>query len=376
MQTRDTERNENDQSFGVPRKLGRRAFVRIAGASAGAAILAACGDSGSAVPTSTGGATSGSAATVASKPAAVASPTVAVTGGSVAAATSAPTGVAATMSGATTGTAATMSSPAVAPASAATPSGGTLRIGHISNPSQLDPQRSPAGYDRHIQFAIYDTLVGFDRDLSSNRPSPCLGTPAIWSSGTSSCAQGIKFHDGTDFNAQAVKANIERVKDPATKSGFFGLFQVIKTVDAVDPNTVRITLNEPSSSLPVLLAEKGGMMISPTAIQKGGADYGITSAVGTGPFQFVEWKQNDHITLKKFPGYWKPNIPGVDQLNIAIIVDDNVRLANLKSGQLDIAHSLAPKDLDSVRKDKNFTLLEGPWHRLLAYSDERLPAPL
>ncbi len=119
-------------------------------------------------------------------------------------------------------------------------------------------------------------------------------------------------------------------------------------------------LNGPNVGLPMLLSDKGGMISSPAALQKAGADYGTTVAVGTGPFQMVEWRQNDRITLRKAPTYWKSGIPKVDAVDIAIIPDDNVRLANVRTGQLDATYSIAPKDIEALRRDSSLTLVEGP----------------
>ncbi|MCC6177973.1 MAG: hypothetical protein IT305_21950 [Chloroflexi bacterium] len=325
--------------------------VQLLGASAAGSLLAACGQQAPAAPT---------AAPVAKTESTAAKPAAPAATAAKPAATTAPVATAAKPAAkaeATTAPAAATTAPAAKTTGAA---GGTLRVGHIANPSQLDPHRSPAGFDRHIQFAIFDTLVGFDRSL---KPQP--GLALSWDSPdlktwTFKLRQGVKFHDGTDFNAQAVKANIDRIKDPATKSALGGAFNGVQSVEVVDPYTIRFNLTAPNVGLPMLLSDKGGMISSPAAMQKAGADYGTTSAVGTGPFQFVEWKQNDRITLKKAPAYWKSGIPRVDNLEIAIIPDDNVRLANVKTGQLDATYSIAPKDVEALRRDKSLTLVEAP----------------
>ena len=312
----------------VRSRMSRRRLLAVSaqvlGASAAASLLAACGQQTPASPTTA------PAATTAAAPK-------------------------------TDATAAPAAAPTTAPAAkTAGAEGGTLRVGHLANPSQLDPQRSPAGFDRHVQFAIYDTLVAFDRSL---KPQP--GLALSWDSSdlktwTFKLRQGVKFHDGTDFNAEAVKFNIDRIKDPAARSSLAGAFAFVQGVEVVDPHTVRFTLNGPNVGLPMLLSDKGGMMSSPAVMQRAGADYGTTTAVGTGPFQLVEWKQNDRITLKKNPTYWKSGIPRVDAVDIAIIPDDNVRLTNVRTGQLDATYSVAPKDIEALRKDSSLKLVEAP----------------
>ena len=247
--------------------------------------------------------------------------------------------------------------PASKPAGGA---GGTLRVAHFANPSQLDPIRSVAGFDKHVSLAIFDPLVGMDRSLKL-----IPGLAESWDSPdlinwTFKLRKGVKFHDGTDFNAQAVKFHIERMKDPATKSSLAGQVAIIDRVEVVDDFTAKMVTKSPYANLPALMADRHGYINSPAAIQKAGNDYGVTSVVGTGPFKFVEWRQNDRITLEKNTSYWDPARPKVDRIEMGIIPDDNVRLANVKTGQLDAVYSLAFKDIQPLRSDKSLQLVEAP----------------
>ena len=247
--------------------------------------------------------------------------------------------------------------PASKPAGGA---GGTLRVAHFANPSQLDPIRSVAGFDKNVSLAIFDPLVGMDRTLklvpalAESWDSPDL---INW---TFKLRKGVKFHDGTDFNAAAVKFHIDRMKDPATKSSLAGQVAMIDRVEVVDDYTAKMVTKSPYANLPALMADRHGYINSPAAIQKAGNDYGVTSVVGTGPFKFVEWRQNDRITLEKNTSYWAPDRPKVDRIEMPIIPDDNVRLANVKTGQLDATYSLAFKDIQPLRSDKSLQLVEAP----------------
>jgi peptide/nickel transport system substrate-binding protein len=308
--------------------------VHVAGAGLVAGLLGACGQQAPAAPRPT----------EAAKPAAPA-------------ATSAPAAKPTEAAKPAAPAAAATAAPASKPAGG---TGGTLRVGHIANPSQLDPHRSVAGFDKHVSLSIYEALVGMDRGL---RLQPSLAES--WESSdlvnwTFKLRKGVKFHDGTDFNAQAVKFNFDRIKDPATKSPLAGQVAVIDHVDVVDDYTAKLVTKSPYANLPALLADRHGYVNSPTAVQKGGADYGVTSVVGTGPFKFVEWRQNDKVILEKNTGYWDPARPTVDRIEISVIVDDNVRLANVKTGQLDATYSLAFKDIQPLRGDRSLQLVEAP----------------
>jgi peptide/nickel transport system substrate-binding protein len=316
--------------------------VQFAGAGVFAGLLGACGQQAS---------TPAAKPTEAAKPAAPAAATAPST-----AATTAPAAKPADAAK-PAAAAPAQAAPASKPAGG---SGGALKVAHFANPSQLDPIRSVAGFDKHVSLAIFDPLVGMDKSL---KLQPALAES--WDSPdltnwTFKLRKGVKFHDGTDFNAQAVKFHIERMKDPATKSSLAGQVAIIDHVEVVDDYTAKMVTKSPYANLPALMADRHGYINSPAAIQTAGADYGVTSAVGTGPFKFVEWRQNDKITLEKNTSYWDPARPKVDRIDMAIIPDDNVRLANVKTGQLDAVYSLAFKDIQPLRSDKSLQLIEAP----------------
>jgi peptide/nickel transport system substrate-binding protein len=231
-----------------------------------------------------------------------------------------------------------------------------------------------AGFDKHVSLAIFDPLVGMDRSLklvpalAESWDSPDL---INW---TFKLRKGVKFHDGTDFNAAAVKFHIERMKDPATKSSLAGQVAIIDRVEVVDELTAKMITKSPYANLPALMADRHGYINSPAAIQKAGNDYGVTSVVGTGPFKFVEWRQNDKITVEKNTSYRDPARPKVDKVEMAIIPDDNVRLANVKTGQQDATYSVAFKDIQPLRTDKSLQLVEAPgvqaWNLVLHGQNE------
>jgi peptide/nickel transport system substrate-binding protein len=152
---------------------------------------------------------------------------------------------------------------------------------------------------------------------------------------------GVKYHDGTAFNAASVKANIERYKTGSTSRRKSDLGSV-KTVEVTDDTHVIFHLSRPDSTLLATLVDRAGMMVSLDAVSKGGANFSLApTGAGSGPFEFVEWMRNDHLTLKKNPSYWRPGLPYLDGVTYRAIPDVNAILAALKTGDIDIARVIA-----------------------------------
>ncbi|HEX7586905.1 MAG TPA: ABC transporter substrate-binding protein, partial [Anaerolineae bacterium] len=169
--------------------------------------------------------------------------------------------------------------------------------------------------------------------------------------------KGVKFHDGTDFNAQAVKINFDRMMNPDTKSLRASEIASVKEVQVVDDYTIKIILKAPNAALLSVLSDRAGMIISPAAITKFGKDL-ARNPVGTGPFSFVEWVAADHLTVKKFDGYWEKgadgqSLPYLDQVTFKGIPDGTIRVTALKTNTIDIIDAPDPKDVVSLRAGKD-----------------------
>jgi peptide/nickel transport system substrate-binding protein len=158
--------------------------------------------------------------------------------------------------------------------------------------------------------------------------------------------KGIKFHDGTDFNADAVKWNLEQCI-----AARVGGMASIKSIDVIDANTVRINLNGWDNTFISALTQQAGIMISPTAGKTQGKDWCNSNPVGTGPFQFVSWVKDSKITYKKFDGYWQKGKPYVDGVEIYPIADPSVREFSFRKGEVDVAYQLNPQQAQSLEKD-------------------------
>jgi len=240
---------------------------------------------------------------------------------------------------------------------------GTLRAGLDSDPPNLDPHRSTAAVDRQVFQNLYDKLVDTDANLAI---IPMLATSwTISPDGkavTFKLRQGVKFQDGTPFNADAVRYNFERMKDPKFPSARRSEILPVTGVTVVDPYTVRLNLEKPYSPLLYVLTDRAGMMVSPAAAQKDGLNFAL-HPVGTGPFSFVEKIPQDHVTLQRNSNYWNKGEPNLERIVYRPFVDDNARVANLKSGDVDIINAVPAPQIkqltdEAAKPGAKFRLLQ------------------
>ena len=163
---------------------------------------------------------------------------------------------------------------------------------------------------------------------------------------------GVKFNDGTPMNAEAVRFSLDRHRTMKGSNRRSELDSVT-AVEVVDPLTVRLRLKAPFSPLAAQLADRAGMPVSPAAVQKLGEKFG-TAPVCVGPWQFVERVAQDRIVVEKSTHYFDQGQAKFDRIVFRIIPDDNVRLANLRSGDIDFMHLVAPTDAASLKKEGRF----------------------
>jgi peptide/nickel transport system substrate-binding protein len=231
----------------------------------------------------------------------------------------------------------------------------TLRFGLAEDPDILDPTLARTFVGRIVFAALCDKLFDIDEKLNI---VPQLATSYQWSADnkalTIKLRQGVTFHDGEKLDAAAVKFNIERHKNMAG-SNRKGELAPVATVDVVDPSTVRLNLSAPFSPLLAQLADRAGMMVSPKAVQADGDKFG-TKPVCSGPFRFVERVAQDRIVLERYPNYWNKGEINLDKIIYVPITDATVRLANLKSGQLDFIERVQPSDIPSLKTDSRFKI--------------------
>jgi peptide/nickel transport system substrate-binding protein len=243
--------------------------------------------------------------------------------------------------------------------SAATGMAAGLRIGLQGDPDVLDPAIGGSFLDRVVFAGLCDKLIDIDRNLNY---VPQLATEWSWSTDalalTLKLRGDVEFHDGTKMDAAAVKANVERGKT-LPESRRKAELAPIADVEVVDARTVRMRLTQPFAPLVGALTDRAGMVASPKAFLELGAKFS-TSPVCSGPYRFVERVAQDRIVLRKFDRHWDAAAYPLDSVTYLPIPDSTVRLANLRSGGLDMIERVAPTDLPEARADRRVKLVESP----------------
>ncbi|MFS0574314.1 ABC transporter substrate-binding protein [Sporosarcina sp. 179-K 3D1 HS] len=267
----------------------------------------------------------------------------------------------------------------------------TLVFGRGADSYTLDPQDSNEIETWLVTKNIYETLVEYEKETTNIVPKLAKEWHVsedgrTW---TFTLQEGVKFHDGTDFNADAVVFNFERMMDKENPNrhgasfsvyrgmfnGFKGEGSSIEEIKAIDEHTVEFTLAEPQATFLSNLGMHAFGIISPEALVKYGEEINV-NPVGTGPFKFVSWNPNDSITVVKNEEYWIADLPKLDKIIYKVIPDNSARLTALKNGELDIMVSLNPSDLSSVESDSNLRVLLRPPLNVGYLSINNLKAPL
>ena len=226
--------------------------------------------------------------------------------------------------------------------------GGTLRLSDLYDGGNIGypPKQFPVYSQRQVAPAL-ESLFRTDK---TGKPIPWLATGEMSNVAaktiTLTLRRGVKFHDGTDFNAEATKWNLEQYM--AAKSGGTEKF---KSIDIIDDYTVRINLTGWDNTVTSSQAYVTGMIISPTAYKKNGQDWCAKNPIGTGPFQFVSWEKDVRTTYKKFDGYWQKGKPYLDGIVWTPIQDSLTRLLSFKKGEIDLVLSLDSKDIAGLKKE-------------------------
>ena len=231
----------------------------------------------------------------------------------------------------------------------------TLRIGLAEDPDILDPTLARTYVGRIVFAAICDKLFDIDDKLNIV-PQLALSheTSEDGKEVIIKLRQGVKFHDGEAMDAEAVKASLER---HMTMQGSFRKpeLSAVDKVEVADATTVRLQLKSPFSPLIAQLADRAGMVMSPKAAKEAADKFGL-KPVCAGPFKFVERVQQDRIVVEKFADYWNAANVHIDRVVFRPIVESTVRLANLKSGSLDLIERALATDLKEIRADPKLKL--------------------
>jgi peptide/nickel transport system permease protein/peptide/nickel transport system substrate-binding protein len=237
--------------------------------------------------------------------------------------------------------------------------GGVLRVSCPYNPSTLDPVTGGSGNDHVFLYTIFDTLIEWEYDTL--KPKPGLATSWSYPDPNTlvlDLQPGVVFHDGTPFDAQAVKFNLDRGRQDPSSNVKPDLAKVADVV-VTGPLQVTLKLSQPDTSLPLTLSDRAGMMVSPKAAQALGRDF-ERAPVGTGAWQFVSWQNNEKVTVTRHERYWKPGRPYLDGLELSVINEVNTGLRSVIAGQNDFVFFLSPQQKPVIDRAKNLVSVTGP----------------
>lgn len=231
----------------------------------------------------------------------------------------------------------------------------TLRIGLGADPDMLDPHLARTYYGRFVFAALCDRLVDIDEKL---QVVPGLATDWKWSEDgktlTMNLRQGVTFQDGEKFDAAAVKFNLDRAM---TLPGSLRKSELssVESVEVASPSQVILHLKNADAALLSQLTDRAGTMLAPKAAVK--PDFAM-HPVCSGPYQFASRVQQDRIVLKRFDHYWNKSAYHFDKVVFLPIPDASVRLANLRSGDLDLTEGIAASDVKTVTADSRLSLVK------------------
>jgi len=235
----------------------------------------------------------------------------------------------------------------------------TLRIGLAEDPDMLDPSVGRTYVGRIVFSAFCDKLFDIDEKLNIV-PQLALSyeTSADGKAMTVKLRPGVKFHDGEMLDAEAAKFSIER---HINMPGSFRKSELasVDHVEVVDPLTIKLVLKSPYAPLISQLTDRAGMMVSPKAVKEEGDKFGL-HPVCAGPYKFVERVQQDRMVFERFADYWNKDNVFIDRVVFLPIVDATVRLANLKSGGLDLIERVLATDIKDVESDSRLVLSTAP----------------
>ncbi|MCA6916557.1 glutathione ABC transporter substrate-binding protein GsiB [Pectobacterium versatile] len=241
--------------------------------------------------------------------------------------------------------------------------------------TSLDPYDANDSLSQTVAKSFYQGLFGFDKDMKLvNVLADSYDASPDGLTYTVKLHLGVKFHDGSAFNAAAVKVNLDRASNPDNRLKRYNLFKMIDKTEAVDDLTVKITLKTPFSAFVNNLAHPAAVMISPAALKQYGKDIGF-HPVGTGPYRFVAWNQTDFVKVEKFNGYWKAGLPKLDSITWRPVVDNNTRAALLQTGEAQFAYPIPFEQAKVLEKNDKLALVASPsiLHRYISMNVTQKP---
>ena len=272
---------------------------------------------------------------------------------------------------------------------AAAPTTLTMALG--IDEDTLDPEGQTTATVSNVVDYMYDPLVWYNDERSGVAPGQPQYTklmPQLASSWTVSpdgrtftfkLRQGVKFQDGTAFDSQAVKFNIQRMLDPAIRNNaryYWGALDA-NNIETPDPSTIVLHFTKPAPTLLEQLATTAADMVSPTAVKTLGNEKIALAPVnaGSGPYVFKEWVHGDHLTVTRNPDYWGRK-PYFDQVIFRVVPDAGARETMLRAGDVQFAFEPPAPDVPAMRKDASLRVVEGASDRVIFIGMNNLYGPL
>lgn len=241
------------------------------------------------------------------------------------------------------------------------PRGGSLRVYLGTEPNSLDPQITGGGGTEHqYLYPLYDNLVTYDATGNLDASSSLAESWEVSDANeiVFHLRQGVKFHDGTDFDAEAVRYNLERFLDPNLNIVGRATHRNIASIDVTDDYTVAVQLSQPDAGFLPGLGDRGGFMMSPTAVETSGDDYS-RNPVGTGPFRLERWVAQSQLTYLRNESYWKaaPDgglFPYLDEIRFHPTPEGVVQAAALETGDADLLSEPDEAQFDILDSNPDF----------------------
>jgi ABC-type transport system substrate-binding protein len=252
--------------------------------------------------------------------------------------------------------------------------GGTLRVAYVSTRTDIDVQSANQGALNEVAAYFYETL--FDRMEDGSVVGLLVKEWNVSDDGlvhTWTLQEGVTFHDGSEFNADVVKWNLDRKVE--LKKPLWDLIP-FESVEVIDPLTVQVTLTRPSLGMYGILATKTWSMYSPSFVESVGEEGILSQASGTGPFMVEEFIPNEVLRLVKNPNYWQEGLPYLDGVEFQVIPDINTRATMLEAGDVDIAMDISIQDKERLKGNSELNIVDRLGSQQLYITMNNLKAPL
>jgi peptide/nickel transport system substrate-binding protein len=240
--------------------------------------------------------------------------------------------------------------------------GGTLNMGLLVEPPALDPFHQAADARIRVSLLMYQGLF---YEGAGGEAVPLLAEGYDVSDDglvyTIRLRQGVKFHDGSEMDADDVAYSYNYLRDPANGSPGAGDFAIVQSVEAVDSHTVRFTLTQPNASLPMTLGNKYGAVVPAGYFDDENARNRMNEvSVGTGPFKLVEFNPNSNLLLARHEEYWEEGAPYLDEINFSFLPNSASMLVALRNGRVDLVKLERPQDVQQVREIEGLEIERWP----------------